>query len=382
MAQRLTSLAILGVNALLAGATSACAGPPEPGEIFQSEAHRFQVETVAEGLEHPWSLTFLPDGRMLVTERAGRLRLLVDGELQPEPLPGLPPVAARGQGGLLEVAAHPDFASNAIIYLTYAADGPGGSGTELARARLGEDGTLQELQVLFVAEPKSSGGRHFGSRVVFGGDGTLYFGVGDRGDMERAQDLSDHAGSIIRLHQDGRVPADNPFVDRAGARPEIYAYGVRNPQGLALHPDTGALWEHEHGPRGGDEVNVIRAGANYGWPVITHGIDYSGLSIGEGSAKPGMEQPLHYWAPSIAPSGMAFYGGERFPGWHGDLLVGALKDQMLVRLQLDGERVVAEERLLAGRVGRIREVRVGPDGLVYLLTDEANGKLLRLVPAK
>jgi glucose/arabinose dehydrogenase len=200
--------------------------------------------------------------------------------------------------------------------------------------------------------------------------------------MERAQDLSDHAGSIIRLHEDGRVPADNPFVDRAGARPEIYAYGVRNPQGLALHPDTGALWEHEHGPRGGDEVNVIRAGANYGWPVITHGIDYSGLSIGEGSAKPGMEQPLHYWAPSIAPSGMAFYGGERFPRWHGDLLVGALKDQMLVRLQLDGERVVAEERLLAGRVGRIREVRVGPDGLVYLLTDEANGKLLRLVPAK
>jgi glucose/arabinose dehydrogenase len=366
---------------LVASTTAACAAPPSSTEVIDSKLHRFRVETLLEGLEHPWALAFLPDGSMLISERPGRLRWVVKGQRQPYAVTGLPEIAETGQGGLLDVATHPDFAANRLIYFTYAGRGPGGIGTELARARLNDNGALEDLQVLFVAEPKSSGGRHFGSRIVFDDDGTLYFGVGERGDMDRAQDLSDHAGSIIRLAADGSLPPDNPFASRPGARPEIYAYGIRNPQGLARHPDTGALWEHEHGPRGGDEVNIIRAGANYGWPVITYGIDYSGFSLGEGTEKPGMEQPIHYWDPSIAPSGMAFYQGDAFPHWRGNLLVGALKDQMLVRLQLDGTRVVAEEHLLQDRVGRIRDVRVGPDGLVYLLTDDNNGKLLRLRPA-
>lgn len=372
----------IGLLVLTLLGTAACAAPTPPQETLTSEHHSFRVETVAAGLDHPWSLAFLPDGRMLVTERAGRLRVIEQGALVPDPVTGVPAVAAWGQGGLLEVAVHPEFSGNDWLYLTYAAEGPGGAGTELARGRLTADGALEGLERLFVAEPKSRGGRHFGSRIVFDGDGMVYFGVGERGDMERAQDLGDHAGSIIRLHDDGRVPADNPFVHQAGARPEIFAYGVRNPQGLLRHPETGAIWEHEHGPRGGDEVNIIRAGANYGWPVVTHGIDYSGISIGEGSSKPGMEPPVYYWVPSIAPSGMAYYDADRFPLWRGCLLVGSLKDRMLVRLTLDGERVVDEERLLKDRVGRIRDVRVGPDGLVYLLTDESNGRLLRLVPAE
>lgn len=366
--------------AALLGAV-ACAAPIPPQDTVVSEHHGFRVETVASGLDHPWGLAFLPDDRMLVTERPGRLRIIEQGTLLPDPVSGVPPVASWGQGGLLDVAVHPQYSSTGWIYLTYSAKGSGGAGTELARGRLTGDGTLQDLERLFVAEPKSRGGRHFGSRIVFDDSGMVFFGVGDRGDMERAQDLGDHAGSIIRLHDDGRVPAENPFVDRPGARPEIFAFGVRNPQGLVRHPETGAIWEHEHGPRGGDEVNIIQAGANYGWPVITHGIDYSGVSIGEGSSKPGMEQPVHYWVPSIAPSGLTFYYGDRFPRWRGNLLVGSLKDRMLVRLSLDGDRVVGEERLLQDRVGRIRDVRVGPDGFVYLLTDESEGRLLRLVPA-
>jgi glucose/arabinose dehydrogenase len=235
---------------------------------------------------------------------------------------------------------------------------------------------------LFRQTPKTGGGRHFGSRLVFDREGYLYVTLGDRGDRPRAQRLNDHAGSLIRLHDDGRVPADNPFADRKGARPEIFNYGHRNMQGAALHPDTGLLWTHEHGPQGGDEVNVERPGVNYGWPVITYGVNYGiGTPIGEGTAKPGMEQPIHYWVPSIAPSGMAFYTGDRFPGWRGDLFVGALKDRTLVRLELEGERVVGEERMLRGELGRIRDVRTGPDGYLYLLTDENPGTLARLVPA-
>jgi len=235
--------------------------------------------------------------------------------------------------------------------------------------------------VLFRQEPKSGGGRHFGSRLVFDRQGYLYITLGDRGEMERAQNLNDLAGKIVRLHDDGRIPADNPFVDRAGARPEIYSLGNRNVQGAALHPVTGELWTHEHGPQGGDEVNVIRAGRNYGWPVITYGVEYViGTKIGEGAHKPGMEQPLHVWTPSIAPSGMAFYQGDRFPRWRGDLFVGALRDQMVTRLRLDGEKVVGEERLLEGKLGRIRDVRAGPDGYLYLLTDARNGVIARLEP--
>ena len=345
------------------------------------EEHAFRVVTMTRGLEHPWGLAFLPDGRRLVTERPGRLRLVaVDGTLDPQPVTGLPTIAIHGQGGLLDVALHPGFAENGLIYLSYAARGEGGVGTEVARGRL-VDHRLENVEVLFRQQPKSSGGRHFGSRLVFDRQGYLYITLGDRGEQERAQKMDDLAGKIVRLHDDGRIPADNPFADRPGARPEIYSLGNRNVQGAALHPVTGELWAQEHGPQGGDEVNVIRAGRNYGWPVITYGVEYVvGTKIGEGTHKPGMEQPLHVWVPSIAPSGMAFYQGDRFPRWRGDLFVGALKDQMLVRLRFDGEKRVKEERLLKGVLGRIRDVRAGPDGYLYLLTDSPDGVIARLEP--
>ena len=359
-------------------AVTACraADPANSGE-----EHAFRVVTMTRGLEHPWGLAFLPDGRRLVTERPGRLRLVAaDGTLDPQPVTGLPTIAIHGQDGLLDVALHPGFAENGLIYLSYAARGEGGVGTEVARGRL-VDHRLENVEVLFRQQPKSSGGRHFGSRLVFDRQGYLYITLGDRGEQERAQKMDDLAGKIVRLHDDGRIPADNPFADRPGARPEIYSLGNRNVQGAALHPVTGELWAQEHGPQGGDEVNVIRAGRNYGWPVITYGVEYViGTKIGEGTHKPGMEQPLHVWVPSIAPSGMAFYQGDRFPRWRGDLFVGALKDQMLVRLRFDGEKRVKEERLLKGVLGRIRDVRAGPDGYLYLLTDSPDGVIARLEP--
>ena len=350
-------------------------------QVFNSEVQRFRAQTFTEGLEFPWGLAFLPDGRLLVSERPGRLRLVAaDGRLDPQPVAGLPPIAAIGQGGLLDVALHPDFAKNALVYLSYAAEGPGGYGTEVLRGRL--DGhSLRDVQIIFRLLPKSKTSHHFGSRLVFDRQGYLYVTLGDRGEMERAQRLDDHAGSVIRLHDDGRVPADNPFVGKPGAKPEKFTLGNRNMQGAALHPQTGELWAHEHGPQGGDEINIIRAGVNYGWPVITYGRNYvTGTKIGEGIAKPGMAQPLLYWTPSIAPSGMAFYTGERFPGWRGNLFVGALAGQMLVRIQLDGERIVHQERLLEGALGRIRDVRQGPDGLLYLLIDSAQGRIVCLEP--
>ena len=356
---------------LALGATHAAA------QSFSSEHHRFRIATVVEGLDNPWSLAFLPDGRMLVTEKAGRLRVIEDGKLQPQPVAGVPRVTVHGQGGLHDVAMHPE---NGWLYLAYAARGEDGVGTELARGRLA--GTrLEEVRVLFRQSPKGSRGQHFGGRIAFDRAGFVYLTLGDRGEMARAQRPGDHAGSVIRLHEDGRVPADNPFAGRPGWKPEKFTLGNRNMQGAALHPQTGELWTHEHGPQGGDEVNVMRAGVNYGWPVITYGVNYViGTRIGEGTHKPGMQQPLHYWVPSIAPSGMAFYTGERFPRWKGNLFVGALRARLLVRLELDGEKVVREERLLQDAFGRIRDVRAGPDGLLYLLTDGSDGKLLRLEP--
>lgn len=353
---------------------------------LRSERETFRVKVVTAGLENPWGLAFLPDGRMLVSERPGRLRVVAaDGRLDPRPVAGVPAVAARGQGGLLDVALHPAFADNGWVYLSYAGAGEGGVGTEVARGRWVSDAAgnrLEALQVIYRQAPKSSGGQHFGSRLVFGRDGLLYISQGDRGEMARAQRLDDLAGKLVRVNDDGRVPADNPWQGVAGARPEIFSVGHRNIQGAALHPLSGALWTHEHGPQGGDEINVARRGLNYGWPVITYGVNYViGTRIGVGSERAGLEQPVHQWTPSIAPSGMAFYTGERFPGWRGNLFVGALKYQMLVRLELDGERVVHEERLLVGREGRIRDVRAGPDGFIYLLTDAPDGKLLRLEPA-
>jgi glucose/arabinose dehydrogenase len=368
--------AALGAAAL---ALSLAAG----AQTLRTDEHTLRAVTVVAGLAHPWSVAFLPDGRMLITERPGRLRLVgKDGKLDPRPIEGLPAnVAEHGQGGLLDVVLHPKFDENAWVYLSHAARDGTGVGTEVARGKLAGD-RLTDVQTIFRMQPKSGGGRHFGSRLVFDREGYLFITLGDRGEQERAQRLDDHAAKIVRLHDDGRVPADNPFAQRAGAKPEIWSLGNRNVQGAALHPRTGALWAHEHGPQGGDEVNVIRAGVNYGWPVITYGANYgTGTRIGEGTAKAGMAQPVHYWVPSIAPSGMAFYDGDRFPRWKGDLFVGALRDQMLVRLKLDGEKVIKEERLLKGAFGRIRDVRAGPDGLIYLLTDDTDGKLIRLEPA-
>ena len=345
-----------------------------------SDQASFQVVEVAGDLEHPWGMAFLPDGDLLITERPGRLRMLRDGVLDPTPIAGVPEVYASGQGGLLDVALDPDFARNRLIYLSYAARGADGAGTRVARARLGE-GRLDDLEVIFEGLMTTSGGRHFGSRLGFDRDGYLFVTLGERGTPEHAQELGDLAGKVVRLHPDGRVPDDNPFVGRADAGPEIYSYGHRNPQGLAVHPETGRVWVEEHGPRGGDEVNVVTAGANYGWPVITYGRAYSGGSIGEGSEKEGMAQPVHYWVPSISPSGMAFYQGDAFPQWRGDLFVGALSGELLARLELDGEQVTQEERLLEGVLGRIRDVRVGPDGYLYLLTDHDDGALWRLEPA-
>jgi glucose/arabinose dehydrogenase len=349
----------------------------------KTEEESFRVVTVTERLEHPWGLAFLPDGRMLVTERTGRLRIVGrDGKLAPQPVAGLPPIEEYGQGGLLDVALHPRFDQNALVYLSYAARGDGGYGTAVLRGRLTGD-RLDAVEVIYRQEPKSRGGRHFGSRLVFDRAGFLYVTQGDRGEQERAQKLDDLAGKVVRLHDDGRVPKDNPFVSRPGARPEIFTLGNRNVQGAALHPATGELWSHEHGPQGGDEVNVLRAGVNYGWPVITYGVNYgTGTKIGEGTSKAGLAQPLHYWVPSIAPSGMAFYTGERFMRWKGDLFVGALRDQLLVRLRLDGEKVVKEERMLRGTLGRIRDVRQGPEGFLYLLYDSSSGAIVRLEPAR
>ena len=349
-------------------------------EPVDGDESGFRAVTISEGLEHPWSVAFLPDGRMLVTERPGRLRVIKDGKLDPRPVAGLPEITASGQGGLLDIVLHPDYQQNGWLYFSYVAFGTGGMGTRVARAHL--DGMqLHDLELLFQQNIGSMSGRHFGSRLLFDRKGFLYITVGERGDQRRAQRLNDHAGSVIRLHDDGRIPQDNPFLSRADAAPEIFSYGHRNPQGIALHPQTGEVWLHEHGPQGGDELNIVRSGQNYGWPVITYGVEYGiGTQIGEGTHKAGMVQPIYYWVPSIAPSGMSFYDGERFPQWRGNIFIGSLKFGLLTRLVLHDGEVVKEERLLRGRLGRIRDVRTGPDGLLYLLTDASNGRLVRLEP--
>jgi glucose/arabinose dehydrogenase len=370
--------AALLLGLLFAGA-GACqeAGPARPGG-----ATAVEIATVAEGLDHPWSLAFLPDGRMLVTERPGRLRYVTrDGGVS-EPVAGLPAVFAQGQGGLLDVVLDPDFAANSTIYLSYAEPAADGTnGTAVARARL--DGQqLDDVKVIFRQQPKFPGRHHFGSRLVIARDGNLFVTLGERNSQrDLAQDLGTHIGKIVRITMDGEAPADNPFVGREGALPEIWSYGHRNLQGAALHPETGRLWTHEHGPRGGDEINVAEPGRNYGWPVITYGREYHGPAIGEGTRKAGMEDPLHYWVPSIGPSGMAFHSGRGHPAWRGQLFVGALPAKQLVRLELgDDGRVKREERIAIG--SRVRDVREGPDGALYLATDEDAGQILRVVPAE
>jgi glucose/arabinose dehydrogenase len=345
-----------------------------------AQAADLKTVVVARNLEHPWGLAFLPDGRMLVTERPGRMRIVESDGRVGSPLAGLPAVVASGQGGLLDVVLHPQFASNQLVYWSFSEPGDGGAGTAVARGRL--DGQrLADVQVIFRQLPKVGGGNHFGSRLVWARDGHLFVTLGDRfSRKDDAQTLDNHMGKLVRIDGDGKAPADNPFVRRNGARPEIWSYGHRNIQGAALHPDSGELWTTEHGPQGGDELNVPAAGANHGWPVITHGRNYgSGTRIGDGTERADIAAPLRTWLPtSIAPSGMAFLTSDRYPGWKGNLFLGALRGTHLVRLELDGRKVLRESQLLTDQHARIRDVRQGPDGWLYVLTDAPDGQLWRL----
>lgn len=394
----LLSVAALGMLALSIGTPSPAFA--QKSKALSTNDYKVNVVTLVEGLRNPWGLAFLPDGRMLVTERRGTLRVIDGGKLVDKAVDGLPTVTELGQGGLMDVVLHPKYARNGWIYWSYNAIEGGLHGTEVARGKLGgskDAPRMTDVQVLFKMSPKSDRGFHFGSRIVFDRDGYLFVTFGDRGDSpakganQRSQLLNDHAGKSIRLFDDGRVPPDNPFVKTKDAKPEIFTLGNRNMQGAALNPASGKLWTHEHGPQGGDEVNIMVAGANYGWPVITHGVNYGvGTKIGEATERAGIVPAITLWVPSIAPSGMAFIGsdgngGERatnFPKWKGNLLVGALAGQMVVRLTLDGDKVVSQERMFSNALGRIRDVRQGPDGNIYLLTDSTDGALLRVEPTK
>lgn len=375
-------------NAAPAAASSAeAAAKPKPTQAVASKLGEASVTTIASGLEHPWAVALLPDGGFLVTERPGRMRRVAADGTVSAPLAGVPAVFAEGQGGLLDVVLAPDFANTRRIYFSYAEAGEGGTaGTAVAIATLGE-GTLEDVKVLYRQQPKLVGPNHFGSRIAFdgtppGSGGHVFISQGDRNDRPTAQKLDMLQGKLVRLNLDGSVPQDNPFVGRKDARPEIWSYGHRNMQGLAIDARTGKVWENEHGPRGGDEINIAEAGKNYGWPVITHGINYSGFPIPEatGTSAPGMEAPHHVWEKSPALSGMAFLVNQPRSKWNDSLFVGALSDGSVIRLSLDGDRITGEERLLKELGARIRDVRVGSDGSVYVLTDEANGKLLRLQP--
>ena len=369
---------MLASSVLLSGTTFA------RDVVVRTETGSVKVTEFATGLDTPWSIAFLPDGRMLVTERPGRMRVVgTDGSLS-APIAGVPAVHARGQGGLLDVVPSPSFAQDGVIVFSAAAPPPRGARTAVARARLDlERLELREVQRIFAQNEDPSGNQHFGSRLVFAADGTLFVTLGDRGGArERAQALDSHIGKVVRIALDGSVPPDNPFVGRAGVLPEIWSYGHRNIQGAALHPQTGELWTHEHGPQGGDEINRALPGLNYGWPEVTYGREYvTGRKIGQGSSRDDVEPPLLQWTPSIAPSGMSFYTGERFPQWKGNVLVGALRYQLVARLVLDGNEVRHEERLLAELGRRIRDVRQGPDGYVWVV-DESEGRILRLEPAQ
>ncbi|MBA3477826.1 MAG: PQQ-dependent sugar dehydrogenase [Lautropia sp.] len=378
--RRIAAAGAAGALGIAAGAAQGQAPSATVALEAASEKTRFRLVTIAENLERPWSVAFLPDGRMLVTEKPGRLRLIgPDGRISP-PIANLPEIYARGQGGLLDVVPSPGFASDRTIFFSYSEPTRDGARSAVARAVLDGE-ALSQVKVIFRQAQDPPGGHHWGSRLVFAPDGNLFVTLGDRfNHRERAQDVSSHFGKIVRIAPDGSVPPDNPFVKTPGALPEIWSMGHRNLQGATLHPGTRQLWTSEHGAQGGDEINLALPGSNYGWPIITHGVDYSGAPIGVGSEKVGMEQPVLHWTPSIAPSGLAFYDAERFPAWRGNLFSGSLKDRMLVRLELEGNRVVHQERLLETLRERIRDVRQGPDGFLYLLTDAAAGRLLRLEP--
>lgn len=351
---------------------------PQPG--WNNDVVR--AEPVAQGLSHPWGFEFLPDGRIIVTERGGNVRIISrDGRVS-APLSGAPEVQKGGQGGMLDVALDPSFAQNRTLYLSFSEPGDGGAGTSVAKARLSANGAaLENVQVIYRQQPKVSGAGHFGSRIVFNRDGTIFITQGDRQRYrEQAQDLRSGLGKIVRINADGSIPRDNPFVGRSDARPEIWSYGHRNLQGAALHPETGRLWTIEHGAAGGDELNHPEPGKNYGWPTITYGRDYGGGRIGIGAVREGMEQPVYYWDPVIAPSGMAIYTGDRYPGWTGSIFVGSMSPGGLVRLEMRGDSVVKEERYLRDLRERIRDVKQGPDGYLYVATDNSDGRILRVVP--
>ena len=376
----------LAVAPPLSGQPSGSGAVASTSTVYESARHDFRVTTVAEGFDHPWSIAWLPNGDMLVTERAGRLRIVRDGKLLSDPVTGVPRVRVRGQGGLLEVLPHPDFATNGFIYLSFAKpnDDESLATTAVVRGRL-DGNRLVDVDEIFEAKAWARGNAHFAGRMVFDRDGYLYLSVGDRGEAPNlmaghpAQSLTQHQGTVIRLWDDGRVPEDNPFIGETDAMPEVWSYGHRNPQGLAVHPQTGEVWENEHGPRGGDEVNLIRKGSNYGWPVVSSGINYNGSVYSVETHRPGIESPLWTWVPSIATSGMAFYTGDEFPWWQGSIFVGGLVGERLVRLTLEGERVVSAETLLADVLGRIRDVRQGPDGFLYLAIDDRSGETLTRV---
>ena len=361
----------LALLALLALSQPGCAEEA----ALPTEAGPLKVETVATGLSYPWGLAFLPDGRMLVTERPGTLRLVSkDGKVS-EPLAGVPKVYAQGQGGLLDVALDPDFASNGLIYLSYAEPSPKGAATAVARGKLTDQG-LADVKVIFRQVPEVKNGLHFGSRLAFSPDGKLFITLGERFQFDPAQDLSNTLGKIVRINPDGSVPPDNPFLGQKDAQPEIWSYGHRNAQGAAIHPETGKLWETEFGPFGGDELNIPKAGSNYGWPVVSWGRHYNGKAIPEPPTHPEFADAIYHWTPVISPSGMTFYTGGAIPAWRGNLLIGGLSSEAIIRLTLDGEKVVAEERIPMGM--RIRDVIQAPDGSVYALTDADDGKILRL----
>jgi len=352
--------------------------------LIKTEQYTLKIDTLASGLVLPWSVALLHDGLILVTEKAGNLRVMREGRLLERPVSGLPPITPRGQGGLLDVVSHPDYRNNQVIFWSYSAGADGEVGTDVARGRLscqGDDCSVSEVQVIFSQKPKASAGQHFGSRLVFDRKRHFFVTLGDRGRQDDAQNLSNHLGGVMRITETGGIPADNPFAKRDGAMPEIFTYGNRNVQGAAIHPRTGELWATEHGPQGGDELNILRSGRNYGWPLITHGRTYGlGRAIGQGTEREDIPKALKIWLPqSIAPSGLSFYTGTLFPQWRSSLFLGSLREQLLIRLTLDGDTVTSEERISG--LGRVRDVREGSDGALYVLS-ESTGKLFRLTPAQ
>lgn len=355
-------------------------GEPFTGDVIESEKQKFGVETITDKLENPWGIAFLPDGRILVTERKGEIRIVKDGKLLDEKITGVPQVFAQGQGGLLDIQLHPDYANNGWIYLSYSKPGQGGAATTISRAKLSGN-SLADFKELFTAQPFTSTAHHFGSRIAFDGKGYMFISSGERGTKENSQTLTNHLGKIIRLHDDGRVPTDNPFVNTQGAKPEIWSYGHRNPQGMIFDKERNLLLAHEHGPKGGDELNVVLPGKNYGWPTITYGIDYDGKPISDKQSAPGMEQPATYWVPSIAPCGMTKLTSDKYPGWKGNVFVGALALTHIARVELDASGKYVKQEKLLDKFARFRALAQSPDGFIYAAT-EGPGKLIRLVPVQ